>query len=149
MGCRQADDAGRGEVMTTKHDGDYRGFSHVGRAWYASQLATERHIDEVMFGLYCPDGGTSGEMAMRWYDLGRDKAPRLEAFDDAWSALAQFPDLIAALGEIDGRNITPEDFCRLLIRLGFRDDTPVDDEKRAKLEESLRRHIASAKESRS
>jgi len=44
-----------------------------------------------MFGMYVKGGGTSGEMAMRWHEIGGKKVPRLEVFSDAWSALVLFP----------------------------------------------------------
>ena len=96
-----------------KHEGDRR-------EYYISALFTAPDAtDEIYFGLYSPDGGTSGEMCMRWYQLGAENAPRLEAYDDAWSALATMPDLIAELAKRDNWNITPAAFCEILIELGF------------------------------
>lgn len=70
-------------------------------------------------------GGTTGAMDMRWYNLGTGAgiAPRLEVFDDAWHALHTFQDVLAALAERDGQNITPGGFVDLLTSLGFVDLT--------------------------
>lgn len=104
------------------HTGDTRKFLY----WREGHLLLPEHcVAEVHFGLYSPDGGASGEMAMQWYRLGGNVAPTLEIFDDAWSALATMPDLIAALGERDDQNITPQAFCELLLSLGFVDDEEV------------------------
>jgi hypothetical protein len=34
------------------------------------------------------------------------------------------PDLVDALGNLDGENPQPEEFCALLVSLGFKDETP-------------------------
>lgn len=108
------------------HTGDVRAFTHRNRSWYAPHLKhmTDGVVDEVMFGYYSPDGGTSGEMAMRWYNLGLDApTPRLEAYSDAWHALNTFSGVLAMLAEHDSQDITPEQFCNVLLSLGFVDRT--------------------------
>jgi hypothetical protein len=107
------------------HEGDFRGFYHLSEAWYGpSNLVNSKYTDEVNFGFFCPDGGTSGEMAMRWQELGGKDVPELTCFSDAWNTLASFPDLIAAMGELDDTDPTPKQFCALLMQLGFKDLTP-------------------------
>jgi hypothetical protein len=81
-------------------------------------------VDDVTFGFYTPDGGTTGEMSMVWFVAGPGTTvARLGVFCDAWHALAALPDLVAALGRLD-EPITPGAFCRLLVSLGFVDRTP-------------------------
>ena len=93
------------------HDGCVRGFYRSSKAWYAMD---ERDID-VMFGMYHPDGGTTGEMSMRWHDLGPGRlVPRLEVFCDAWDALQEFTDVLAVLAEHDSEDITEEEFVSIL-----------------------------------
>lgn len=124
--------------MSKDHEGDYRAFYQLSRAWYAPHTRKfDKYLDEIMIGFYSPDGGTSGEFCMRWYDLGKYIAPKLEAFDDSWHAFAQCSDLIAALAERDGQNITPSQCCDLLLSLGFVDRTPIDDDKRAAAEKLM------------
>ncbi len=118
--------------MGKDHTGNIKQYVLLSEAWYAStSLNNDDRVDEVMFGFYCPDGGTSGEMGMRWHDLSRsyipgDKCitPRLEVFSDAWHALAQFKDVIDAMAEVDDVDITPKQFCEILDRCGFVDVTP-------------------------
>jgi hypothetical protein len=106
------------------HTGGVRAFTHRNRSWYAKYLQPHTGaVDEVMFGYYNPEGGTSGEMAMRWYDLGGAPTPRIEVFCDAWHALSTFGNVLAALGELDGSDISPEQFCNVLRALGFEDHT--------------------------
>lgn len=76
-----------------------------------------------MFGLYARNDGTEGEMGMRWVNLQGKQVPQLQVFDDAWKVLAQFTDLIEALGEHDNENITPQEFVEILKRCGFADFT--------------------------
>lgn len=107
------------------HTGDFKGFYHLSEAWYGSvNLQNSKYTDEVTFGFYYPDGGTSGEMGVRWQELGGKNVPELQCFEDAWHTLASFTDLIAELGKLDDENITPKEFCVLLMRLGFKDLTP-------------------------
>jgi len=74
----------------------------------------------IMIGFYSPGGGTSGEFAIRWRDIGlAAPVPRLEVYDDGWSALANMPELIAALAEIDGQNATVDKIVELLKSLGY------------------------------
>lgn len=116
--------------MSKDHEGDIKQYALLSESIYA-HLEHADYVDEVMFGFYPPDGGTSGEMGMRWHDLSRayilgDKhiVPRLEVFCDAWHALAQFKDVIDALAEVDDQDITPKEFCQILDRCGFVDATP-------------------------
>ncbi len=109
------------------HEGDFKGFIQLSRAWYGDACLSgrrEKIVDEVSFGFYSPGGGTSGEMLCCWYQLGNGApVPRLEAFDDAWHALSLMPDLIARLAEVDERSTTPAEFCRILTECGFVDRT--------------------------
>ena len=111
--------------MNNDHEGDVRGFYHLSEAWYGpANLIGSKYTDEVNFGFFCPDGGTSGEMCMRWTELGGKNVPQIQCFNDGWSTLASFTDLIAELGKLDDENITPKKFSALLLRLGFKDLTP-------------------------
>lgn len=101
------------------HEGCRRAFVWSARAWY------HRPGDgpEINFGMYAYEGGTSGEMTMEWIELDRRQIPRLKAFDDSWSALAMFGDLLQKMGEADDENITQGQFVEMLISCGFEDKT--------------------------
>lgn len=102
----------------TRLRGCVRAFHFSDEAFYARSVPPQRYTSEVMFGFYARAGGTSGEMAMRWYGgLGA----RLEVFGDSFEALAFLPDLIAAL--VDKGDVGPKEFCDLLLSLGFEDHT--------------------------
>ena len=90
--------------MINKHEGDVRQFRWLSQAWYGeANLGRQRRlVDEIMIGMYSPEGGTSGEFAIRWTDLGGKPVPMLCAFDDSWSALQHFGDVLAKLAEVDG-----------------------------------------------
>lgn len=84
------------------------------RRYYISPL------DETLyFGLYAPHGGTSGEMSIYWKNLLGDYVPCLHCYDDGWSTLAQFKDVIDAMAEHDNKNISINDFCKMLESCGF------------------------------
>lgn len=111
-------------MKTNKHEGHYKSFTQLSRAWYAE--ANLRHAnfkDEITFGFYSPDGGTSGEMTVKWIPLSAKYIPELNIFSDAWSALSNFHDLIDKLGEHDDEDPTPEEFCNYLLECGFIDST--------------------------
>jgi hypothetical protein len=64
------DSAGiRDSVVEVYHNikKDIRGFYWSKKAWYAEIIKCE---NDIVFGLYGEDGGTSGEMIMKWYNLG-------------------------------------------------------------------------------
>ncbi|MCL4473541.1 MAG: hypothetical protein M1455_06330 [Actinobacteria bacterium] len=112
-----------------KHEGCRRQFIQLSRAYYgAISLATTRDVtDEIQVGFYHPDGGTSGEFSIVWIALTcADTVPRLEAFNDSWDALWQFRDVLEKMAAVDGQNISPDDFCRLLESCGVEDATPVE-----------------------
>ncbi len=106
---------------SNKHEGTKRGFYHFQGAFYRQWGLPDGVRDQVMFGYY--GSGTSGEMAMRWIELGGRVVPRLEVYDDAWDALATFTELLRVMALSDGQNITPATFCSLLLSCGFEDMT--------------------------
>lgn len=102
------------------HDGTIRGFHWSNKAWYAHVI----EHPQVHFGMYDPvDGGTTGEMCMTWVVLNNKYTPKLECFDDAWSALSIFPDLIQKMAEVDSEDITDTQFVQMLLECGFKDLT--------------------------
>ncbi len=117
------------------HDGCVRGFIRAAQAWYFESVARMMEPDiteEISFGLYASEGGTSGEMMMRWHKLGETIYPRLECYSDAWDALSTFADILPKLAAFDSdRNVfsessprmTPDQFCELLLGAGFEDMT--------------------------
>ncbi|TLM98026.1 hypothetical protein FDZ73_24105 [bacterium] len=129
--------------MSKNHEGDYKAFIQHSRAYYSKVIPeTKKWSDEVTFGLYSPKGGTSGEMAMRWYRLGDKDCAKLEVFEDAFHALGQLKDLVDALAEVDSKLIQPDEFCKLLTALGFIDQTET--EKPCTEEERKARNMAAA-----
>lgn len=101
------------------HEGCRRAFTWSTKTWYH----LDEYGDEVVFGMYAPEGGTSGEMVMRWQGIGGRAVPQLRVFDEAWSALSTFGDLLNELAKVDGLKITQEEFVEILLRCGFVDDT--------------------------
>jgi hypothetical protein len=120
--------------MGKNHEGTLKQYILGSEAWYNKEpLKVGREVDDVAFGYYYPNGGTSGEMGMRWYNLGTKWdgneqvpliAPRLECYNDAWDALFRFQDVLQAMAEIDNIDITPKQFCQILENCGFVDATP-------------------------
>jgi len=108
--------------MKRDHKGDIKGFNWNSKAWYAGVIRVDDE-ESIDFGLYAIEGGTSGEMTMVWKELCGREVPRLKIYDDAWSALSLFPDLIQELGKRDNDNITPEEFVEILLSCGFKDLT--------------------------
>lgn len=107
-----------------QHDGCKRGFTHLSASWYGKAcLAHDEYLDQVMIGFYHPEGGTTGEFAVRWMTVGGKVTPRLEVFDDAWHALYEFRDVLAKLAEHDSEDMPPSAFCALLVGCGVEDMT--------------------------
>ncbi len=108
----------------TRHEGCIRGFYISNKAWYARP----DHEVEVMFGMYMPGDGTTGEMAMRWTDLhrrGQMDTPQLHVYSDAFHALSLFGDLLTALAYFDNpkHDLTQDKFVAVLLSCGFTDMT--------------------------
>lgn len=114
-------------MITTKHAGDVRAFVILSQAWYGGSSLPPKYEstghDEITMGFYCPDGGTSGEFTIAWAPLGDRLVPRLKAFDDSWSALALFSDVVQKLAEIDGTNPSVEQVADILKSCGVVDKT--------------------------
>ncbi len=102
-----------------------RGFHHFSRAWYASRISPcDGAVDDIMFGMYYPNGGCDGEIKAAWYPLGRwQPTPHVGIFDDAWHLFVDFHDFFTDLANYKERMITPAFFCELLVKHGFRDLT--------------------------
>lgn len=113
-----------------KHDGCVKQFIILSQAHYADACLTaserSRGIDEITFGFYHPGQGSTGEMTIHWHDLRahHPPVPRLEAFDDSWSALSQFKDVIDKLAELDDTSPTVAQVAEVLTQCGFIDNTP-------------------------
>lgn len=104
------------------HDGGKRAYTRSSKAYYASGL---KEKVSVMIGIYYAEGGTSGEFEFEFIEIRKNKplAARLKAFEDSWSALWQFKDLLEKMAEIDDQEIQEPEFCQLLDGLGIIDIT--------------------------
>jgi hypothetical protein len=118
-----------------------RTFYHYAEAYYSKSLGTaDDRLDEVGFSIGADEGGTAGEFCIRWFMLSGKRVAILEVFDEAWGALALYPDLMAKLAaltdqklvkRIDARgnwsgdfaSITPEDVCEIALECGLIDAT--------------------------
>lgn len=101
------------------HDGCIRGYYRTSKSWYAKSVDNI----EINFGMFHPDGGTSGEMTMEWIELSGKLCARLKTFEDSWSALSLFTDLIQKMGEVDSEHIQEEEIAKMLNSCGFKDLT--------------------------
>jgi len=112
-------------ATTGKHSGDIRAFTQLSKAWYGpANLTDPRVLDRVNIGFYSPDGGTSGEFVIEWEKLAGKWTPRLSAYDDSWSALFNFQDVLKVMSEIDDQDVSPDYFCDKLENLGIKNETP-------------------------
>jgi hypothetical protein len=127
-------------VTPKRHDdaGMRPGFLQTSKmAWADSALKDVDYYDEVHVGWYAigESGGTTGEFS---FQFGRFKATttaniagdrswmRARIYCDGWNALANMPELIVALAQRDTLggeypSPTPEEFCAMLVGLGFED----------------------------
>lgn len=110
--------------MNENHKDYIRGFHHLSRAWYGpTNLACGGRVDTITIGLYLPDGDTVGEFSVEWGRLGGQLTARLIVFNGAWSALTSFSDVLEKMAEVDGQNITPDNFTKILVELKITDLT--------------------------
>lgn len=109
--------------MKDRHEGCERGFTIFSESWYSKTPQPDGVVDEIMIGMYHPEGGTTGEFGVRWTMLGRELTPRLEVFNDAWNALLRFDDLLHWMASVDDKHVTPQAFAEALRGLGIKDLT--------------------------
>jgi hypothetical protein len=103
------------------HSESFRGYYRSSKAWYAKYDVVKDQ--EIWFGMYHPEGGTTGEMSLKWIVLDNKPTPLLECFDDAWDVLAMFSDVITEMAKVENQDITEEQFVELLNKCGFKDLT--------------------------
>jgi len=101
------------------HEGCIRAYIRSSKAWYSKVIDRE----EIMIGMYHPEGGTSGEFKIEWVEIGKSITPILKCYDDAWSALWNFKDFLEELSKIDSENIDEFGVVQILDRLGIKDIT--------------------------
>ena len=93
-------------------------------SFYAKAAPLRRGVEEIMIGVSADDGGTYGEFALRWFDLGGKPVPKLEAFEDSWEVLFdQCGDFLAWLREQADLCPTPAETKAALLKMGYRDTT--------------------------
>lgn len=112
------------EMTMKDNTGCKRGFTQLSRAWYGpANLVNSKYVDKMNIGFYCEDGGTTGEFTIVWERLAGKIIPRLMAYDDGWNALFNFGDMLESMADIDGENVSPDEFCKLLVAIGIEDMT--------------------------
>jgi len=103
----------------------FLGFYQTSRQnyWKATQHFNDFE-DEVIFGIHNDLGGTTCEMAVRWYVLGEHTSPRFEIFVGSilpmeLHTLMRIFQTAIDIG--DSNKLTPEKFCERLTWLNFKD----------------------------
>lgn len=126
-----------------KHDGDVRQYRIMSESMHAdASLRNEECTEEILFGLYHPGGGTSGEFWLRWVPIDDESTPVLMAYSDSWSAMSQFPELLEKLVEWDGCKVSPTMVRGWLQTTTIEDATKRKDEKMAKQPEPEPRDLS-------
>lgn len=109
-----------------------RAYIRSSKAYYSRVLDGKI---QVMIGMYCPDGGTTGEFEFEWIDIGLSHlVMRLKCFNDSFGALGKFSDLLKKLESLDNEEsesyskIQEPEFCKILDNLGIVDITKYNQE---------------------
>ena len=119
-------DGGRekGKAEMTGRDDVHREFTRLKRSWYGAVcLKDADYIDQIVFGLYAIDGGTTGEALFRWYNIGGRTFASVELCSDVWFLLKEFNEVFEAISIVDSDSATPEEIERILSEHGFADAT--------------------------
>lgn len=98
-----------------KYKGCFRGYYRDSKSVYSLNTI------QVTFGMYHPQSKRGNEMVMKWVDLEGKYVAKLECFEDAFTMLKLFSDVVEKLSETN--LITEEEFCELLEDCGFEDLT--------------------------
>lgn len=112
---------------------EYNAFWQHSRAWWNKVYPTtpDRVVDEVnvVIGALPDGGGCRYEFSVKWILLGGRPSPELCMFDDSWDAFDEVPEIFKYLtrkstaGRRERGSISPEDFCKFLLSIGFIDNT--------------------------
>ena len=101
-----------------------RQFIQLSKAWYGdTKLQESDIIDKITIGFYNEDGGTTGEFVIKWTLICGAATPMICSFDDSWSALLEFKDLLEKLAELDNLSPSPDEIVKVLISLGIENNT--------------------------
>jgi septum formation topological specificity factor MinE len=112
-------DNGEGEIMSENKL--FRGFEWSNKSWNAEKWGIKN--GRIIFGIYDTEGRVADEMVVIWKIVGGENTPQLRVFNDSWKTLASFKDVIDAMALVDGKNITDEEFTKILLSCGFTDRT--------------------------
>jgi len=101
----------------------FLGFYQTSRQnYWESTREVCNFADEIIFGIQSKLGGTACELAIRWYELRGELSPRFELFIDSIPPMEAQSLLRIIQSALDyGKKLTPEDFCKCLMWLGFKD----------------------------
>jgi len=104
-----------------------RTYTHLSKAYYGEDNLKfkEDIIDDVVITLFDQEQTLIGEFVISWKKLDRVIAPHFGAFDDSWGSFWALYDIFERMAGVSNKNITPEDFCKILEDCGFTDVTPI------------------------
>lgn len=79
--------------------------------------------DKVMFGNFDSQKcGCEYEAAMEWIIIkGSQDSPRLGVFSEAFKIFEDHKDLFDELKKLHDKTFSSDEFCRLLLKLGYKD----------------------------
>jgi hypothetical protein len=96
------------------------GFVRTSQAWYGA-IALGPCAERVCIAMYGAQQPRRGELVVEWRAL--DERPELRVSQDGWDLLARdFSGLLRHMVRLDSA-CSPDDFCAMLLRLGFADRT--------------------------
>lgn len=96
-----------------------KAFNVLSESWYSKITGIPEK--SIMVGFYYEGDGTEGEFSFVWDEIGIT----LRAYNDSWEALANMPELVGLMAEIDKAGETPtiKEFAKRLEKLGYKDIT--------------------------
>ena len=99
-----------------------RTFIQLSKAWYGKAASLPNTLDQISLKVE----GANGEVTIEWVSTGENWAPQIRAFNDSWTELLQFTDLLEALAKHNGRYQTPDQVAELIEGLGITNITPTE-----------------------
>lgn len=101
----------------------YWGFTCFSRENYRDEVEHE-FADEISYGVYSHQGGCMAELRMAWENLD-EIVPNLRSFSESFFLLTSptHRKIFEGIYEMNNESFSPEDFSRLLVSLGFQDDS--------------------------
>ena len=100
-----------------------RYYMHLGEHPEAAAVIAANDFEDQVEVIAGDDTDHETTCTVTWYKVGGRLRPRVEVFDEDWLTFATASDVFAAMAARQNSAIQPDEFCRMLDGLGYKNIT--------------------------